>query len=270
VTSPFGNRLHPVLHIWRLHAGVDLVRAGGAATTGSKLFAIAPGKVTGRLTVAQNPGGGNFVEIKHADGTFSRYFHMRAASLLHVGDRVQEGDVVGRLGNTGSWSTGPHLHFEVLTKRRRPVDPVAFIERRLSDPTTTAVAAAASHDEAEDTEEEDDEMRTIQVHYIEDDGKVIRALITPGTGYFAPWQESGHSIADGMSRALTGPSVAVTKKMFEMLRQSAQKLEPKDLELAIPISNVDGPILEDPDAFPLDSDGIPLEPIVPEPGDLNP
>jgi hypothetical protein len=259
VTSPFGRRFHPVLHIWRLHAGADFVRSG-AKSTGSALRAVADGKVSANLGVAKNPGGGNFVEIKLDVGGFARYFHMRDKSPLRVGTRVDEGDVVGHLGNTGSWTTGPHLHFEILTKKRRPIDPVDFIEGRISA-HPAAIAVPKHRDPIESDEDEEDEMKTIQIHYVEPGGKVIRAMITPGTAYFAPWEETGGAIANGLARALTGSSVAMTKSMFEMLRTAAQKLEPKDLELALPVSNVDGTILEDPSGFPLGPDGTPLDPV---------
>jgi hypothetical protein len=258
VTSPFGQRFHPVLHVWRLHRGTDFVRAGGAQTEGSKLFAIAPGKVTKSVSVDDNPGGGNFVEIKHTDGTFARYFHMKSMSPLRNDDRVVEGTVVGKLGGTGTWATGPHLHFELLNKRRKPVDPVEFIRKKLAQP---GIAAAVLKDD----EEEDDDMRTIQVHYKEDDGRIIRALVTPGTAYFAPWQESGGAIANGLGRALqTGASVPVTKKMYELLRNTAEKLEPVERGFILPVSNVDGTLFEDPAGFPVDAEGIPIDPILPD------
>lgn len=278
VTSPFGQRLHPVLHIWRLHAGADFVRRG-AASTGSKLHAVGSGRISANLSVAKNPGGGNFVEIHLDDGWFARYFHMRERSPLRVGTRVDQGDVVGRLGNTGSWTTGPHLHFEILTKRRRPVDPVAHIRRRLSahpaalapPPVTPPKPKPKPKDapKTHDLDSEEDEMRTIQIHYADEDGKIMRAMITPGTAYFAPWWESGSQIANGLARELTGSSIAMTKSMFEMLREAAHRLEPKDLGAAIPISNVDGPIIEDPDAFPLGPDGVPLDPVDLEPDALD-
>jgi murein DD-endopeptidase MepM/ murein hydrolase activator NlpD len=248
-----------VLHIWRLHCGTDFVRAGGEETEGSKLFAIAHGEVTKSVSVDDNPGGGNFIEIKHDDGTFTRYFHMKKRSRLRKGDEVDEGTIVGKAGGTGSWATGPHLHFEVLTKRRKPTDPVEFIKKKLAQSAT----AAAVLDE---DEEEDDDMRTIQVHYKEDDGRIIRAMVTPGTAYFAPWQETGSSIANGLSRALeSGSSVPVTKKMFQLLRESAEKLEPVERGFILhDVSNVDGEIVEDPGGFPLDDNGIPIDPILPD------
>ncbi len=58
---------------------------------------------------------GNFIEIKHIDGEYSIYEHIKKGkSLVKVGDKVNEGDIIAYSGNTG-WiaDLGPHLHFDV-------------------------------------------------------------------------------------------------------------------------------------------------------------
>lgn len=59
----------------------------------------------------RNNGGGNVVWISHGSGLYTTYNHMSAV-LVHTGQRVSRGQIVGRVGMTG-WATGPHLHFEV-------------------------------------------------------------------------------------------------------------------------------------------------------------
>ena len=55
----------------------------------------------------------NFVFVRHGDGTVARYFHLtRGGALVRVGERVRQGQPVGRSGDTGQ-SAGPHLHFDV-------------------------------------------------------------------------------------------------------------------------------------------------------------
>lgn len=55
----------------------------------------------------------NFVFVQHADGTVARYFHLtRGGALVAVGERVRQGQRIGRSGNSGQ-SAGPHLHFDV-------------------------------------------------------------------------------------------------------------------------------------------------------------
>src|SRR5215218_4837736 len=55
----------------------------------------------------------NFVFVQHTDGTVARYLHLtRGGALARVGDRVRQGQVIARSGNSGQ-SAGPHLHFDV-------------------------------------------------------------------------------------------------------------------------------------------------------------
>lgn len=113
LTSPYGRR-------WgRLHAGIDL-----AAGMGSPVRAAARGVV---LSAGAESGYGRVVRVVHADGTVTVYAHMSAA-LVHAGERVQAGELVGREGNTGR-STGPHLHFEVRVNGT-PVNPLNWLRKR--------------------------------------------------------------------------------------------------------------------------------------------
>src|SRR5262245_20918760 len=60
-------------------------------------------------------GVGNYLVIKHEDGTFGTYWHLsQNGVLVNVGDKVKRGDVIAISGNTGTSST-PHLHFDVRT-----------------------------------------------------------------------------------------------------------------------------------------------------------
>ncbi len=60
---------------------------------------------------------GNFIEIRHSDGTIANYHHLRLMGVkVEKGQIVKKGQLIGRSGNTG-FSTGPHLHF-VVTKLR--------------------------------------------------------------------------------------------------------------------------------------------------------
>jgi murein DD-endopeptidase MepM/ murein hydrolase activator NlpD len=61
----------------------------------------------------RTPGEENYIFIRHADGTFGRYYHLTTGgALIDSGARVRRGDVIGRSGNSGT-SAGPHLHFDV-------------------------------------------------------------------------------------------------------------------------------------------------------------
>lgn len=97
-------RLHPILHKWRAHRGIDF-----AAPLGAKVKATAEGTVA---FVGEQTGYGNVVIIKH-QGRFSTvYGHLsRFARNLHTGQHVAQGEGIGYVGMTG-WATGPHLHYE--------------------------------------------------------------------------------------------------------------------------------------------------------------
>jgi hypothetical protein len=117
ITSHYGYRIHPIYGDRRLHAGTDYGMAANRP-----IMAIAAGQVTDSW---YGDGGGNMVEITHADGVWSVYMHMIAASPLAVGSLVKAGDVVGRVGSTGG-STAAHLHLGIKVNGSF-VDPAAFL-----------------------------------------------------------------------------------------------------------------------------------------------
>ncbi len=103
VTSLFGMRFHPILHILRLHAGIDF-----GAAVGSPVRAAADGKVEIAGLVS---GFGNHVRIQHK-GFETSYSHLsEIPAAIKPGAEVTQGEIIALSGNTGL-STGPHLHFE--------------------------------------------------------------------------------------------------------------------------------------------------------------
>lgn len=125
VTSGFTrSRYHPVLRRRRAHLGIDYGAKPGT-----------PVRATGSGVVSRAGwwgGYGRVVEVNHSGPYRTRYAHMsRIASGLSAGDRVQQGDVIGRVGSSGM-ATGPHLHYEFL-ERGRQVDP-ADLELPPGDP----------------------------------------------------------------------------------------------------------------------------------------
>ena len=118
VSSEFGMRFHPVLRIWRLHAGIDF-----AANCGSPVYAAAGGDVIMATPVSQSGGYGNQLVIDHGlqrgvDLT-TTYNHL--ASFVVTGGHVERGQLVAYSGTTGL-STGCHLHFETR-QDGTPVNP---------------------------------------------------------------------------------------------------------------------------------------------------
>ncbi|MEO0463962.1 MAG: M23 family metallopeptidase [Pseudomonadota bacterium] len=106
ITSRFGPRRHPIKGYNRIHRGTDY-----GAPTGTPVFAAADGVVLRKAYQAR--GAGNYIVLRHDNGWDTKYFHLNAyAPGIEAGQRVNQGDVIGEVGNTGG-STGPHLHFEV-------------------------------------------------------------------------------------------------------------------------------------------------------------
>jgi murein DD-endopeptidase MepM/ murein hydrolase activator NlpD len=104
------------------HKGIDI-----AGTYGSDVCA-ADG---GTATFAQywdGSGYGKIIMIEHDNGDVTYYAHL-SEILVSAGDKVAQGDVIGKMGNTGNVS-GTHLHFEVRPNGGEPVDPLAYLPER--------------------------------------------------------------------------------------------------------------------------------------------
>jgi murein DD-endopeptidase MepM/ murein hydrolase activator NlpD len=118
----FGQNENPFSGQYYIHKGIDL----STYRSGDSIVATADGQV---VTIDYDDGFGNYVIIKHKHGYYTRYAHM-LSSRVKVGQRVQQGEVIGYIGNTGL-STGPHLHYEVHIGSD-VVDPYKYINIRSS------------------------------------------------------------------------------------------------------------------------------------------
>lgn len=116
ITSPYGMRLHPILKIYRLHTGMDI-----GAPLGAYAVAANDGIVT-KSTYSTSYG--NMVIVNHGGGISTLYAH-GSELIADVGDKVKRGDPVLKVGSTG-WSTGPHLHFEIIIKGKT-IDPYPYL-----------------------------------------------------------------------------------------------------------------------------------------------
>ena len=113
------------------HNGIDLV---GAGYTLDYVVAHSDGTVVGvvsNINYNTSKSGrriyGNYVKIKHDNGMFTFYAHLKYGSVaVKVGDRVTKGQVLGYMGNTG-YSFGAHLHFEIRNINNIQIDPTPYV-----------------------------------------------------------------------------------------------------------------------------------------------
>ncbi|PSN11251.1 hypothetical protein C7293_24990 [filamentous cyanobacterium CCT1] len=105
----------------RMHRGIDI-----AGPVGTPIVAAASGVV---VRSGWNSGGyGNLVDIRHADGSMTRYAH-NSRLLVREGQQVRQGQQISEMGSTG-YSTGPHLHFEIHPPNSGAVNPMAYLPSR--------------------------------------------------------------------------------------------------------------------------------------------
>lgn len=100
----------------RLHGGVDY-----ACSTGTSVMASSSGVV---VEAGWNGSYGYTILISHPDGKKTRYAHLSRV-MVSYGQSVTQGQVIGLSGNTG-FSTGPHLHFEIIVNGMR-VNPLDYL-----------------------------------------------------------------------------------------------------------------------------------------------
>jgi murein DD-endopeptidase MepM/ murein hydrolase activator NlpD len=122
ISMLFGQNINPFSGQNYIHKGIDL----STYRSGDPIVATADGQV---VTVDYDEGFGNYLIVKHKYSYYTRYAHM-LSSRVRVGQWVQQGDVIGFIGNTGL-STGPHLHYEVHIGSD-VVDPIKYINIRSS------------------------------------------------------------------------------------------------------------------------------------------
>ena len=116
MASGFGMRIHPIYKTQQFHDGMDFT-----AKIGTPIYATGNGKIEKVESSAR--GYGKYVIIDHGFGYKTLYAHMSKFKVT-IGQKVNRGDVIGYVGNTGL-SSGPHLHYEVH-KYGEKINPVNF------------------------------------------------------------------------------------------------------------------------------------------------
>ncbi len=120
--SGFGLRIHPIYKIIRFHAGMDFT-----APAGTDVYATGNGVV--EQVISSKRGLGNHIIINHGFGLQSIYAHLQDFNV-RKGQKVERGDVIGFVGNTGT-SLANHLHYEIKLNGVN-VDPVNYYFNDLS------------------------------------------------------------------------------------------------------------------------------------------
>jgi murein DD-endopeptidase MepM/ murein hydrolase activator NlpD len=118
LTSGFSfRRLHPITGNRGAHLALDY-----GAPTGTPVQSVAKGVVT---FAGWDGGYGNLVRVKHSGGLSTGYAHLsRIAPGVRVGKNVDQGEVVGNVGQTGL-ATGPHLHY-MMAKNGKVINPMTM------------------------------------------------------------------------------------------------------------------------------------------------
>lgn len=106
-----------------------------ATAVGDDVFASADGTILSVSHVSNQARGMNIV-VRHRDGRKSHYLHL-SRILVGAGKRVRKGSVIARSGNSGTTTTGAHLHFSIMEKSGKCVDPAKVLRSEPKPPTST-------------------------------------------------------------------------------------------------------------------------------------
>ncbi len=133
ISSPYGWRIHPVLHARLFHKGVDY-----EAAMGTPVIAAADGVVE---DFGRRGTYGNYIRIRHSARLETAYAHLSGFwPTLDIGMPVHRGDVIGYVGMTGV-ATGPHLYYELLVDGRQ-IDPESKALKKASNSRVPQTASA--------------------------------------------------------------------------------------------------------------------------------
>ena len=114
--SGYGERMHPVLGVKRMHTGIDFAAESGVPVVSAEAGTVVKAEFLKMW--------GNIVIVRHNDTYTTSYSHLKSMDVRE-GDEVTKGQVIGQVGNTGL-SGKNHLHFELL-RNDKAIDPVAYL-----------------------------------------------------------------------------------------------------------------------------------------------
>jgi len=124
LVSGFGVRINPFHKGNYHHDGIDI-----ALPKGSEVHAAGNGHVSYFSNNTMAAGFGNYIELDHGNGVFTRYSHLEKVSVTW-GQKITQGQVIGLSGSSGG-SVAPHLHYEVI-KNGKSQDPLTYIVEEIT------------------------------------------------------------------------------------------------------------------------------------------
>ena len=123
VTSKYGKREYTYRgkRVKDFHNGIDLVG-------GTEIVATADGEVVSTRNEGKQYGNGCYVRIKHSNGLYTLYYHLKSGSVtVKKGQKVTKGKVIGIIGKTGK-ATGVHLHYQIdKGSSASAIDPTEYV-----------------------------------------------------------------------------------------------------------------------------------------------
>ena len=123
VTSKYGKREYTYRgkRVKDFHNGIDLIG-------GHEIVAAADGEVVSTRNEGKQYGNGCYVRIKHSNGLYTLYYHLKSGSVtVKKGEKVTKGQVIGIIGKTGK-ATGVHLHYQIdKGSSATAIDPTEYI-----------------------------------------------------------------------------------------------------------------------------------------------
>lgn len=123
VTSKYGKREYTYRgkRVKDFHNGIDLIG-------GHEIVAAADGEVVSTRNEGKQYGNGCYVRIKHSNGLYTLYYHLKSGSVtVKKGEKVTKGQVIGIIGKTGK-ATGVHLHYQIdKGSSASAIDPTKYV-----------------------------------------------------------------------------------------------------------------------------------------------
>jgi hypothetical protein len=233
-SSEYGWRYHPNDHVWRLHAGIDLI---GWTTI------VSP--VDGTVTYAGWSGGyGNLVEVTRRNGDTFRMAHNRSIEVFR-GQKVSARQALAIMGTTGN-STGVHSHFETRPGGGATIDPRDFMARQ-PVPGPAGGGGTTPPNPTPPKPEEAIDMNS-GVYYENGKNTLVYLVFNTDSGWFHEFgqgQNGGAMPGDynnALARALGTPSWAkVTKGHADVIKRGLVQVQPKAIpaELSVALDTAD-------------------------------